>query len=82
MYSVFGEAFEKRGHKFPASSQDYEFAKKFMNITEKLLASGQLRPHAELVGQRGLEGVLEGLEKLKTGQVSGSKLVYVVGDTP
>lgn len=82
MYSVFGEPFEKRGTQFPASQEDFEFTKKFMALTEKFLAGGQLRPHAALEGRDGFYGVLRGLQQMKNGTVSGQKLVYVVGDTP
>ncbi|KIW38808.1 uncharacterized protein PV06_08647 [Exophiala oligosperma] len=82
MYSVFGEPFEKRGNNFPASPEDFAFTKRFMAITEELLAQGQLRPHAALVGKDGLEGVLKGMKDMKDGKVSGQKLVYLVADTP
>lgn len=82
MYSVFGEPFEKKGVKFPASPDDFEFTKKFMGITENLLADGKLKPHAEEIRENGLEGVLKGFADLKAGKVSGNKLVYLVADTP
>ncbi|KAI1613293.1 zinc-binding oxidoreductase alcohol dehydrogenase [Exophiala viscosa] len=82
MYTVFGEEFEFATNKIPASSEDFEFAKKFMGITEKLLAEGKLKPHAEKVGKDGLQGVISGLEDLKSGKVSGNKLVYKVEETP
>lgn len=82
MYSIFGEPFEKKGTKFEDNAEDFEFAKKFMAFTEKLLGNGRLRPHAELVGRNGLEGVLDGLKLLKSKKVSGKKLVYLVKDTP
>jgi len=82
MYTVFGEEFEFAGNKVPASKEDFEFAREFMAITERLLAEGKLKPHAEKVGEGGLEGVLKGLDDLKTGKVSGSKLVYRVDETP
>lgn len=82
MYSIFGEPFEKKGNEFPRKAEDFEFTKRFMAITEMLLASGDLQPHIEVVGSGGLEGVLQGLEQLKDGKVSGHKLVYSVADTP
>ncbi|KAK5047425.1 hypothetical protein LTR84_006521 [Exophiala bonariae] len=81
MYSAFGEPFVKKGIEFPAKPEDYEFTKQFMVITEELLAAGKLRPHIELVGKGGLGGVLDGLQRMKNGKVSGNKLVYVVADT-
>ncbi|KAK7897135.1 hypothetical protein LTR67_005024 [Exophiala xenobiotica] len=81
MYTIFGEGFDFRGTQIPAVAEDFEFAKKFMGITEKLLAEGKIKPHAEKVGKGGLQGVLQGLEDLKTGKVSGNKLVYKVEET-
>ena len=53
-----------------------------MAITEKLLAEGKMKPHAEKVGKEGLEGALKGLEDMKAGKVSANKLVYLTADTP
>lgn len=82
MYSVFGEAFEKKGQHFPASPEDHEFAKVFLAYTEKLLHEGCLLPHRVRVGNDGLVGLLNGLQMMKDGQVRGQKLVYIVANTP
>lgn len=82
MYTIFGEEFTFGAHKIPAVPEDFEFAKKFIAITEKLLAEGKLKPHTVKLGKDGLEGVLKGLEDMKAGKVSGNKLVYLVADTP
>ena len=82
MYTIFNDAFEKGGNKTPAVPEDFEFAKKFFEITEKLLAEGKLKTHPEKVGPKGLEGVLQGLQDLKNDKVTGQKLVYRIGDTP
>lgn len=60
----------------PAKLQDFEFAKKFWDLATKLLASQQLVMHPVEVGSNGLAGVLDGLNRLKAGKVSGVKLVY------
>jgi hypothetical protein len=66
----------------PAKLQDFEFAKKFWNLATELLASQQVTVHPVKVGSGGLAGVLDGLEKLKEGKVSGVKLVYrILGET-
>ncbi|KIW13878.1 hypothetical protein PV08_06659 [Exophiala spinifera] len=78
MYSIFGEAFDFAGTKIPALPEDFEFAKKFTSITEKLLAEGKLKTHAEEVRGGGLDAVPQGLEDLKAGKVSGKKLVYKI----
>lgn len=82
MYTMFGEGFSFGPQQIPPVPEDYEFAKKFMGLTEKLLAEGKLKTHSEHVGAGGLVGVLKGLEDMKAGKVSGQKLVYKIADTP
>ena len=82
MYTIFNDPFQKAGRDTPAMPEDFEFAKKFFGITENLLAEGKLRTHPEQVGEKGLEGALQGLQDMKAEKVSGRKLVYRVKDTP
>ncbi|GIZ48975.1 hypothetical protein CKM354_001201800 [Cercospora kikuchii] len=81
-YTVVGEAFEKMGHSFAAKPEDFEFSKKFCELTEGLLKEGKLVPHPQEknLGGKGLEGVLQGIEELRQGRVSGKKLVYAIGE--
>ena len=76
LYTAMGEAVEKRGIKFDANEQDFESARKFMAIAEKLLAEGKIKVHPPKVMEGGLENVIEGLDLLRTNKVSGEKLVY------
>jgi hypothetical protein len=78
MYTIFGEEFKKGNRVTPASQEDFEFAKKFYDITEKLLADGKLKTHPEQVREGGLEGALKGMDDMKNNGVSGVKLVYRV----
>ncbi len=82
MYTMFGEAFNIKGMQFPASSEDCEFAKKFMGLTETLLEERKLKNHTEDVRADGLQGVIDGLTRMKSGTISGRKLVYRVAETP
>ncbi|KAH8812807.1 putative zinc-binding oxidoreductase ToxD [Xylogone sp. PMI_703] len=82
MYTMFGEYFSMRGTPFPATPEDYVFAKSFMALTENLLADRKLKTHILDVRPGGLQGVLEGLEAMKSGAVSGKKLVYRIAETP
>lgn len=82
MYTIFNESFTKGGNTSPASQEDFDFAKKFFNITEKLLAEGKLKTHPEKTGANGLAGALQGLKEMEDGKYSGQKLVYRVKDTP
>ncbi|KAK4459040.1 chaperonin 10-like protein [Cladorrhinum samala] len=78
-YTAIGEAFDKTWH-VPASEEDFEFAKAFWELSRQLLAEGKIIPAKMDVnrGGSGLEGVLVGLEELRTGKVSGTKLVYTL----
>lgn len=82
MYTIFNDPYSKAGRDTPAVPEDFEFAKKFFGITEKLLSEGKLKTHPEKVGPNGLEGVLQGLVDMKKEKVSGQKLVYRVRETP
>lgn len=76
-YTAIGEAFEFRGGtRFEKKVEDYEFGKKVWGIAEGLLAEGKFRVPPLKVGKGGLEGVVEGLDQLRQGKVSGEKLVY------
>lgn len=76
-----GEAFDLFGRHFPADPNDFEFACRFASLTERLLEEKKLVPHPVLLQSGGLGGVLEGLELVREGKVSGGKLVYRVADT-
>ncbi|KUJ08491.1 putative zinc-binding oxidoreductase ToxD [Mollisia scopiformis] len=78
MYTLFGEDFFKYGKNWPASKEDYEFGKKWMNLTEKLVAEGKLKPHSKRVGSGGFDGILKGMDDLRAGKLSGKKMVYFI----
>lgn len=78
-YSFLGEDWEFMGQAHPASIEDFESARKFAIVAEKLLELGHIRPHPVDVRSGGLEGVVStGLPELRSGKVSGKKLVYVL----
>lgn len=64
----------------PAKPEDFEFGKTFWDLATKLITSQQITVHPVKVGKGGLEGVLDGLEQLKAGNVSGVKLVYKISE--
>ncbi|OCT48175.1 Protein TOXD [Cladophialophora carrionii] len=82
MYTIFGEPFKFGPQEFPAVDEDFEYAKKFLAMTEGLLKEGKIKAHKQTVGKDGLEGVLKGMEDMTNGKVSGEKLVYRVAETP
>jgi len=79
-YFAFGEPFKKFGQSFEAKPEEFEYLKKFWELSYDLLASGKLKPHRLTVneGGKGLEGVLKGLQLMREGKVSGNKLVYTL----
>ncbi|KAI8822609.1 uncharacterized protein EV422DRAFT_524705 [Fimicolochytrium jonesii] len=81
-YTAFGEPFSTFGVTKDAIPEDYAYATKFWEISEKLLAGGKLKPHPLEVKEKGLKGIIDGLDLLRKDKVSGKKLAYRIADTP
>ena len=79
-YTVLGEAIRKGPTDIPAVPENFEFGKVFWELSTGLLESGKVKPHRPSVNKygKGLEGVLEGMEAMRAGKVSGEKLVYTL----
>ncbi|OTB10679.1 hypothetical protein K445DRAFT_322801 [Daldinia sp. EC12] len=77
-YTMTGETFVKLGHEFTANPADFEFGVKFWKLAEELLAQGKVKPHPADVREGGLDHILEGLDDLRQGRVSGKKIVYKI----
>jgi hypothetical protein len=86
-YTTTGEYFEfninpQKPRVFEASTEDWEFAKSWAVEFEKILAEGKLHVNEPRIGKGGLKGTLDGMDDLRHGRVSGTRLVYQVEDTP
>ncbi|KAF2837928.1 oxidoreductase [Patellaria atrata CBS 101060] len=81
-YTVFGEDWKMGSMFFPAKKENFEFGKTWFALVEDLISKGRIGPHRIGVGEKGLEGVLDGLQLLRDSKVSGKKLVYRIEDTP
>lgn len=81
-YTIVGESFKFGPNDVPAKPEDFEFAKTFWDLSTKLLADKKITVHPPKVGKEGLKGVFDGLQQLKEGKVSGTKLVYQIDETP
>lgn len=56
------------------------FGRNWFQCVQRLLDSGEIRPHPVKLHDRvGFDGILEGIELLRKKSVSGEKLVYRVG---
>ncbi|CAH0053736.1 unnamed protein product [Clonostachys solani] len=79
MYTIFNERYFKGTETLP-KPEDFEFAKKFLAISQGLLEQGKLKVPNPIVnrGGAGFEGILKGLDELRAGNVSAGKLVYTL----
>lgn len=73
---------KKDGPIFPPDHASFRYAKDFLTMANQLLADGRIKVHPQHVGKDGLVGVLDGLDMMRQGKVSGTKLVYRVAETP
>jgi hypothetical protein len=77
-YTATGEAFEIEGELWPAVPEDFELAREFTSLVEKLLEQGLIKNHPVSMQDGGLDAILGGMQELKEGKVSGVKLVYQI----
>ncbi|KAG2361296.1 GroES-like protein [Suillus spraguei] len=59
----------------PHAPQNEELCHRSWALVEKWLSEGTIKPNKYEVLQNGLEGIIGGLERMRLGQVSGTKLV-------
>lgn len=57
-----------------------EFARPFFTVIQQLFDAGKLTPHPTRVEPNGFEGLLDGVNLIRKGEVSGQKLVYRVSE--
>jgi hypothetical protein len=76
--TIGGELFEISGEVFPPVLEDYELAKKFYALTEKLVEDGKIKPHPADI-RVGIENIMDGMQEMKDGKHSAVKLVYTIG---
>lgn len=73
---IFGQPIAlDKGYDSEGSAELYEFAVNWYKIFQGLMDDGKLRPHPVQLLKGGFEGIKEGIELLRTGSVSGKKLV-------
>lgn len=77
-YTVVGEAFTFAGNPIPAKPEDFEFGKMWWSLAEKLFGEGKVKAHPKELRSGGLEGIFGGMDDMRSGKVSGKKLVYKI----
>jgi len=79
-YTIFGDAFDMFGSfRINSMPQNFEFAKQWGVLIEKLLVEKKVIPHP-VEARSGIEGIGAGLKDLEEGRISARKLVYRVSD--
>jgi aspyridone synthetase trans-acting enoyl reductase len=77
--SLFGKPVKLEGvYGRPASPLDRQFAAYFYQEAEKWTEQGLIRGPDFQLGQDGLEGIRDGIDHVRKGQVQGYKLVYPI----
>ncbi|KAJ3180672.1 hypothetical protein HDU87_001785 [Geranomyces variabilis] len=80
-YTAFGELFINLfGRDWPAKPEDVEFQIGFWSLVEWLLKEKKLMVHPVDVRPGGLEGAIDGMDRMRKGELSGKKLVYRVAE--
>lgn len=79
-YIVLGESFKYGGMDWPRQADEQEYGAMFVELSEKLYGKGIVKPIKLTVNKTGsgLEGVVLGIDELRAGKVSGTKLVYTL----
>ncbi|GAA5894420.1 hypothetical protein JCM8208_006230 [Rhodotorula glutinis] len=65
-----------------AHDDEGDFAQKYFDLLGEWMDRGEFRAQKVTVVPGGLDGVKEGLRRLKEGEVHGEKLVYRIAETP
>ncbi|KAL6716649.1 hypothetical protein ACLMJK_006217 [Lecanora helva] len=77
--TVFGRKVDLEGeYGREARPGDREFAGRAFGVVEGLLGRGLVESHPVRVMEGGLEGVIEGVERIRSQNLSGQKMVYPV----
>lgn len=81
-YEIFGvEAKLSGGYERPADERKYEETVRWLAIFQNLIDEGKLKTHPIQKLDSGLHNVIRGLQLLKSGAVSGKKLVVPILET-
>lgn len=78
-FDIFGEAVQlSRGYERDANPALHEFAVQWYKIIQRLINDGKLRAHPLHVMGTGFEDILRGIQLLKSGLISGKKIVCIL----
>lgn len=73
---IFGEQIQlKHGYERDANPELHRFAVEWYQVMQGLIQDGKLRAHPSEVLENGLENIVKGIRLLKSGLISGKKVV-------
>lgn len=77
---AIGEQFVFGDTTFPVTPDEADYAVIFLELSRSLLETGAIKPVSPTVNKMGsgLDGVIKGLDEIRNGRVSGTKLVYTI----
>lgn len=80
-FEILGEEVKlPGGYGKPADPAKRELAVRSFAIFQRLLNEGKLMPHPTQSVSGGLDGIIEGLQLLRSGNISGKKLTTILSD--
>lgn len=80
-YSISGESYIFESDKYNAQPEFLAFGKQYLDVVEKLWEKGLFKVHPQWKRAAGLNGIIDGMQAMREGRVSGAKLVYRVSET-
>ncbi|OAA58899.1 Alcohol dehydrogenase superfamily, zinc-type [Akanthomyces lecanii RCEF 1005] len=79
LFTQFGEAVNwQRPYSFDARPRDKAVATRWYRVAEQMLLKGDITPHHHQEQEGGLAAVIDGMDAVRKGEVSGYKLVYPI----
>jgi len=79
LYTVHGQAFQYGSRAYyPASPEDRAHMANFLKKLPDLVSSGAIKPNPVKKWEGGLEAIVDGLQYMRDGKVSGEKIVYTL----
>lgn len=70
-----------KGYGHAANAELYDWGCDLSRRVESWVREGKIKAHPQIVNQDGLDGIIEGIERLRRREVSGTKLVYLIDAT-
>lgn len=78
-YEAFGrDVALSKGYESSGDPKKFDLVVKYFRILQKYLDDGTLRTHPIQTLEGGFEGILQGLQVLQSGSISGKKLVAII----